>query len=280
MRAGSGAVLLVGFALVVMLLSIVSTINQPSIVMKQDPSQDFADIASSVREIAKLCKNSPPGQEDKCINYIENTINNTVNISLKTKGLILSDPVIIQYFNVVYYYYKLYSYDKSSFFEFLFDVPISNNQQSTNQQPSNNQQSTTNIPMVVCNRVSGGRATCFIRNPCSNVITIRLEAPAKIHVIFPGQGEKSIPNKNGIAEFSLDPMGTDVCPGISLGRRILAISDVYADSGYLTLTVESGCCTDQCSFKVPLSCDSEECSLNYGQFLQLLRGISECKGSG
>jgi|GEM_PF-3340347 len=49
MRSGSGAVLLVGFALVVMLLSVAGAVTPPSIGMKQDPSQDFVDYASSIR---------------------------------------------------------------------------------------------------------------------------------------------------------------------------------------------------------------------------------------
>lgn len=278
MRAGSGAVLLVGFALVVMLLSIVGTINQPSIVMKQDPSQDFADIAGSVNEIVKSCENLPSNQINAIKEYIDNTLN-TINESLKIKGLALNPLPTQQDNNKIIVFYSLSNYDKSSFFDLRADCPINSINPINPTNPINNPTNNP-LPVIVCDKASGRKATCFIRNPCSDVMTIRLEAPAGIHVIFPGQGKGAINSKSGVAEFSLDPMGTDVCPGVSLGRRILAIATVYTDSGYLTLTVKSGCCINQCSFKVPLSCDSVECSLNYGQFLQLLKGISECKGSG
>ena len=73
MRTGSGAVLLVGFAIVVMLLSTASALTPPSIGMKQDPSQDFADFASSVKEIVHSY-NSLRGNHEEKSTYIINSL--------------------------------------------------------------------------------------------------------------------------------------------------------------------------------------------------------------
>jgi hypothetical protein len=281
MRAGSGAVLLVGFALVVMLLSVIEVINQPSIIMKQDPSQDFVDIAGSVSEMLSLCKNLA-GSTEKIGDYIDNTLN-TLSTSLEKKGLelywvppnVVNDNDGKPHLVVMY---QLYSEDQSSFFEFYKNVTLLNALPPPPPPPPP-PPGENNLPIIVCDKASGGKSTCFIRNPCSNTVTIKLVAPngEGIHVIFPGQGQGAI-NSKGTAEFYLDPMQTSVCQGVSLGKRVLAIATIYTNEGYLTLTVENGCCTGQCSFQIPLSCGNDvTCSLNYGQFLQTLKGISECK---
>jgi hypothetical protein len=282
MRAGSGAVLLVGFALVVMLLSVIGAINQPSIIMKQDPSQDFVDIAGSVSELLSLCKNLASNNPEKAKEYMGKALD-TLRINLENKGLELESPIVSadgSYCEVMYY---LYSKDGSSFFEFYKKSSTAGGGGAGGGGGGGGGEENNinnNLPIVVCNKASGGgRSTCFIRNPCSNTVTIKLVAPngERIHVIFPGQGQGAI-NSRGTAEFYLDPMQTSVCQGVSLGKRVLAIATIYTDEGYLTLTVENGCCTGQCSFQIPLSCGNDvTCSLNYGQFLQTLKGISECK---
>ena len=73
MRSGSGAVLLVGFALVVMLLSVASVVTPPSMLIKQDPSQDFADYASSIKEMIHSY-NSLRGTHTEKSNYVINSI--------------------------------------------------------------------------------------------------------------------------------------------------------------------------------------------------------------
>jgi hypothetical protein len=124
MRAGSGAVLLVGFALVVMLLSVASVVTPPSTLMKQDPSQDFADIIGSINEMASVCSIPSGDQQQKCISYFETSLDK-LKESLKTKGIELYyEPVATP--SVIYYFYSLNSADNSSSFTAAIGIFLKN----------------------------------------------------------------------------------------------------------------------------------------------------------
>jgi len=117
MRTGSGAVLLVGFALVVMLLSVAGALTSPAIGMKQDPSQDFADIAASIRQITYACKNFGGDEGDK-ESYYDATLG-ALSEQLSEKGILLDYlPIVIPDENnsvVCAVVYALQSNDKSTY---------------------------------------------------------------------------------------------------------------------------------------------------------------------
>jgi len=122
MRAGSGAVLLVGFALVVMLLSVAGALTSPVIGMKQDPSQDFADVAASIRQITYACGNFGGNDTDR-YEYYEATLK-TLSEKLREKGILLNYTPIV-YWDVCTVIYSLQSSDSSTYVEGAVSTDIS-----------------------------------------------------------------------------------------------------------------------------------------------------------
>ncbi|RSN72258.1 MAG: hypothetical protein DSO07_13135 [Thermoproteota archaeon] len=65
MRTGSGGVLLIGFAALVLILSLAAYVNPATIQVKVDPSQDFVDVTDSVNQLVKTVKFLPVGDSGK-----------------------------------------------------------------------------------------------------------------------------------------------------------------------------------------------------------------------
>jgi len=122
MRTGSGAVLLVGFALVVMLLSVAGALTSPAIGMKQDPSQDFADIAASIRQITYACGNFGGNTTDRSRYY--NATLGMLSRQLGEKGIMLNYTTIV-YWDVCTVVYTLQSNDNSTYIEGVASTDIS-----------------------------------------------------------------------------------------------------------------------------------------------------------
>jgi len=223
MRAGSGAVLLVGFALVVMLLSVAGALTSPAIGMKQDPSQDFADIAASIREITYACGNFR-GNTSKDIEEYYNATLTTLSKQLEEKGIVLSVRPDVTYDYTCSVWYKLQSNDKSTYVEGFVSTNASLARMlrelfAKGLVPLNI------TPPVLCNDTQGKGMKNYrflISNPNKVKVHVVLEYKGngnvkKLQASFPGQGIGTI--QGNITEFYLDPMTQPTGGGVSVGQR-------------------------------------------------------------
>jgi hypothetical protein len=233
MRAGSGAVLLVGFALVVMLLSVAGTVTPPSIGIKQDPSQDFTDIASAMNEIAKTC-NSFRGDDSEKYYYMDSVLK-TMKNEMKVKGISIDNILPSAAGGRCFIVYTLRSWDNSSYFTGVACEPKESQlckawRDYLSGASLEELSQMVIIPPGLC--FSGGNnkvdSTHFlIGNPNPVRIHIILaysgnDELQKLQVQFPGQGEGTIQANNGVVEFYLDPMTNPTGRGVALGQRTMA----------------------------------------------------------
>jgi hypothetical protein len=233
MRRGSGAVVLVGFALVVMLLSVVSVMNKPVMLIKQDPSQDFVDIAGSIKDITYACGNFRGGDDEK-INYYNKTLTMLSN-QLKRRGLILEVyPMVASYKCSVLYILR--SADNSTYIQGFVSTDASLESAWKQHLAGGSLGSLSSliiIPPALCFRdVGQGEKKSSTHFLMSNPNPIRINIILKyvgddyvkeLHVSFPGQGkeEKEVrdDDNDGDLEFYLDPMTEPKGKGVALGQR-------------------------------------------------------------
>ncbi len=259
MRAGSGTVLLVGFALVVMLLSTAGIMTPPSIGMKQDPSQDFADFASSINT-AVSSYNYLRGKPEEKLRYLAYTLHSVVD-QYRIKGI---DGVVfiaavvdnspyyccdIKKEGVSCYYlesnnYK-YDYDEVIAIYYLTSRDGSSNftgYASNSAVYNPNKDSLVSlsqlriippvlIPPALCfHDVGQGASSEHFLIVNLNKIRINIilkyvgdDYVKELSVSFPGQGVGTVrdDDHDGDLEFYLDPMTEPKGKGVALGQRTI-----------------------------------------------------------
>jgi len=229
MRAGSGAVLLVGFALVVMLLSVAGALTSPVVGMKQDPSQDFADIAASIREMTYACGDFRGSDEDKYAYFNYSLL--ALSGKLRAKGMMLeAHPMVTS--GKCSVLYKLKSRDGSTDVEgFVSTDTATENawRQYLSGGTPGSLSSMIIIPPALCfsdpgkgNKEANTHFLIGNPNPIRVNVILKYVGPdslQKLQIQFPGQGIGTIQADNGVLQFYLDPMTTPTGRGVALGQR-------------------------------------------------------------
>jgi len=246
MRAGSGAVLLVGFALVVMLLSVAGALTSPVVGMKQDPSQDFADIAGSIKEMTQACGNFRGTDEEKQA-YFNASLEGLAK-KFASKGIIMNAyPMVTG--GKCSVLYELKSNDGST------DVQgfVSTDEATEN---AWRQYLSGGIPSSLSSMIVIPPALCFsdtghgqgvsntnflIGNPNPIKINVIMtyvgsDSLQKLDISFPGEGEGTAHASDGVLQFYLYPMTQPKGKGVALGQRNIG----YASIGIRHTSKQSG----------------------------------------
>jgi hypothetical protein len=286
MRSGSGAVLLVGFALVVMLLSVAGTVIPPSIGMKQDPSQSFTDIAGSIREITYACGNFRGDDGDK-LSYYNKTLT-ALSKQLKERGIMLEAyPMVASYKCSVLYILR--SNDNSTYVEGFVSTDISTEtawKEYLVEGSSGSLSSLIIIPPALCFRDKGeGKKESSTHFLIGNPNPVRISVILKYigndeiknwYVSFPGQGTGVVrdDDNDGDIEFYLNPMTEPKGKGVALGQRTVgdAFINIQHTTGQSGLVDKLTIIIPEYDFTQDIPIYWNECPvISWGQTLKSLR---------
>ena len=287
MRAGSGAVLLVGFALVVMLLSTAEALAPHSIGIKQDPSQDFIDIVGAINEIANTCS-SFKGEDSAKYTYMVYMLKMLKN-ETKVKGMSIDDDTPSAAAGSCSIVYKLRSWDNSSYFMGLAcggDPELCRVLRDYLEgKVPERISSIVIIPPALCFRDEGkGQKESSTHFLIGNPNPIRVHVVLKyvgddevknLGVSFPGQGIGTVKDDDhdGVLEFYLDPMTEPKGKGVALGQRTMGDAFINIKHNGTGRSSKLVIIVPEYNFEQDIPIYWNECPvISWGQVLKSLRG--------